>query len=154
MSLDEQRSKVVTILSTKMKDVTATNYEKAIHKMCKKLCDSTGDELLDIYNKYGFDKVGELMLCDTREQRERVLADIKEAVIGFSSSFYTDVREEDEMEVRILTEGVKVKKGEITCKNPKCRSTECYYISKQTRGGDEATTIFTFCSKCDTRGKI
>lgn len=52
----------------------------------------------------------------------------------------------DEMEFINFMECPEVDEGMFQCL--KCSSKKIYTMSKQTRSGDEATTVFARCSKC------
>tara|TARA_B100000131_G_C17834661_1_gene499243 strand:+ start:26 stop:451 length:426 start_codon:yes stop_codon:yes gene_type:complete len=46
----------------------------------------------------------------------------------------------------------EVDEGVLDCN--KCGSNKTFSYTKQTRGGDESTTVFVVCSKCKSRWKI
>lgn len=46
----------------------------------------------------------------------------------------------------------EVDEGVLSCH--KCGSNKTFSYTKQTRGGDESTTVFVVCSKCKCRWKI
>ena len=46
----------------------------------------------------------------------------------------------------------EVEEGVLICN--KCDSNKTFSYTKQTRGGDESTTVFAICSQCDNRWKI
>ena len=154
--LPEIRQAIITALEGFPSGLTpkvAANYEKAIYKMCCRIAE-TDEDIDDVYAQQAYEKVGELMLCECRDDREKVLADIKGDIVRFDSTSYSEIRNEAEIDARILTEGMKIKKGEIPCKNPKCKSTETYYYSLQTRSADEGSSIYLTCVKCGHKARI
>lgn len=64
---------------------------------------------------------------------------------GFDSPCFTKYAQE-EAEAIHLQENPHVVEGIFSCK--KCKSRRIITNSKQTRCGDEATTVFAQCSKC------
>ena len=70
----------------------------------------------------------------------------------FNSDVYEDVRYRmKEFELFIL-KPFEVDEGVLTCN--KCGSNRTFSYTKQTRSGDEATTVFAVCSICNARWKI
>lgn len=62
---------------------------------------------------------------------------------------YTDeINELDDF----LNNPFEVDEGVLTCN--KCGSNKTYSYTKQTRGGDESTTVFAMCSNCQSKWKI
>jgi DNA-directed RNA polymerase subunit M/transcription elongation factor TFIIS len=51
-----------------------------------------------------------------------------------------------------LVNPFEVDEGVLDCH--KCGSNKTFSYTKQTRGGDESTTVFVVCSKCKSRWKI
>ena len=51
-----------------------------------------------------------------------------------------------------LVNPFEVDEGVLDCHN--CGSNKTFSYTKQTRGGDESTTVFVVCSKCKSRWKI
>lgn len=114
--------------------------------------DRTSIEVL--YPKIAYEKVGQLILCEDREGREKILADIKDNVSGFDTQPYEVIRQKQKDDCSFTAQGPKVEEGEFPCRNPKCRSKRCYWYTLQTRGNDEPATIFVTCIKCKTRYRM
>lgn len=65
--------------------------------------------------------------------------------LGFESDcFQKHVKEEEEY--LNLLECPEVEEGMFQCS--RCKSKKVFTMSKQTRSGDEATTVFAKCSQC------
>lgn len=64
---------------------------------------------------------------------------------GFESPCFKKYKAEEEEAIH-LQENPNVVEGIFCCK--KCKSRRIITHSKQTRSGDEATTVFAQCSKC------
>lgn len=65
--------------------------------------------------------------------------------LGFNSDCFTKYKK-DEQEYLQLLECPEVEEGMFTCEH--CKSKKIFTMSKQTRSGDEATTVFARCSEC------
>jgi len=62
------------------------------------------------------------------------------------------IREEIDEQDRFIESPPEVDEGVISCR--KCGSNRTFSYSKQTRRGDEATTVFVKCSKCQAAWRI
>ncbi len=154
---NSERKAVVKALQRNLKRKTAENYEQQIYRMCKRMVknDPDGDISVEgLYPKIAYEKVGQLILCEDRPEREKILGDIKNNCTGFDSTVNDAFREKQKNECSFTAKGPKVEKGEFPCRNPKCKSKECFWYPLQTRGLDEPATIFVTCIKCKTRYKF
>ena len=70
----------------------------------------------------------------------------------FDSDIYEDVRYRMKEFESFILKPFEVDEGVLTCN--KCGSNRTFSYTKQTRSGDEATTVFAVCSKCNARWKI
>jgi DNA-directed RNA polymerase subunit M/transcription elongation factor TFIIS len=68
-----------------------------------------------------------------------------------TSEFDTYKKEINELD-DFLNNPFEVDEGVLTCN--KCNSNKTFSYTKQTRGGDESTTVFAMCSNCQTKWKI
>lgn len=69
----------------------------------------------------------------------------KSCKLGFESQCF-EKHIKDEKEYLNLLECPNVEEGMFQCQ--KCKSNKVFTMSKQTRSGDEATTVFAKCSQC------
>ena len=155
---NSDRKAVVKVLERNLKKKTAENYEKQIYRMCKRMADENTDNMdwisiEELYPKIAYEKVGQIILCEDREEREKILADIKDNISGFDTHPYEAFRQKQKDECSFTAQGPKVEEGEFPCINPKCKSMRCYWYQLQTRSGDEGMTVFITCIKCKTRYK-
>ena len=156
---NSERKAVTTALGRNLKRKTAENYEKQIYRMCKRMVNENTDNMdwisiEALYPKIAYEKVGQLILCEDREEREKILADIKDNSTGFDTHPYEVFRQKQKDECSFTAQGPKVEKGEFPCRNPKCKSKRCFFYQLQTRGNDEPMTTFVTCIKCKTRYKF
>jgi DNA-directed RNA polymerase subunit M/transcription elongation factor TFIIS len=153
-----ERKAVTKVLERNLKKKTAENYEKQIYRMCRRIVkdNEKASEYISIevlYPKIAYEKVGQLILCEDRQEREKILVDIKDNITGFDTQPYEVFRQNQKEECSFTAQGPKVEEGEFPCRNPKCKSKRCYWYQLQTRSGDEGMTIFVTCIKCKTRYK-
>ena len=151
------RRAILKSLGRNLKPSSAENYEKQIYRMCVRIVKCNKTEALDVdivYRKLAYEKVGQIMLCDGRPERELILADIKGCVTGFNTQPYREFSRKQTEECSVDAHGPKVEKGEFPCRNPKCKSKECYFYQSQTSRCDEGYTTFVTCIKCKTRYKF
>jgi DNA-directed RNA polymerase subunit M/transcription elongation factor TFIIS len=166
--LDRERKAVRKALQRQLKNQTAEKYEIHIYKMCKRIV-KRAEEFVEegspscrfseyvtvemLYPKIAYEKVGQLLVCKDRPERENILNDIKNDVTGFDTYPYEVYKTKQKEECSFAAQGPKVEEGEFPCRNPKCKSKRCYWYQLQTRSGDEGMTIFVTCIKCKTRYK-
>lgn len=92
-----------------------------------------------------------------KKRRNKIsLEEIKQNI--YNNKFLTNTQqyEQYKMEVQeidsFLLNPFEVDEGVLTCN--KCGSNRTFSYSKQTRGGDESTTVFAICSHCQNKWKI
>lgn len=141
----------ITILTseTKINYKDAERIDNAIRKMCLAFSEEYEDDYDDLYAKFSYEKLGEFIKHP--EQKKQIYQDIKNCVVSWDSSVYEKYRYREQKDTQTTASGIKAAKGELKCKNSKCRSDECYYYQDQTRSCDEGATTFVICSKCGSR---
>ncbi len=83
---------------------------------------------------------------------KQIYEKLKNNNIQFNTKeFFNYQKEIDELD-DFLNNPFEVDEGVLTCN--KCGSNKTYSYTKQTRGGDESTTVFAMCSNCQARWKI
>ena len=70
----------------------------------------------------------------------------------FNMPLFESIKSRINEEQTFLEKPFEVDEGVLTCN--KCGSNKTYSYTKQTRGGDESTTVFAMCSNCQTKWKI
>lgn len=68
---------------------------------------------------------------------------------GYSSPFYSWLKQKKEQERDRILKGISVTPSDIQCKG--CKMKEVVFYTMQTRRGDEAATTFYICLKCGKR---
>lgn len=66
----------------------------------------------------------------------------------FDQPFFDIIKIQEQEELGYLETPPMVEEGALTCK---CGSSKVYSFSKQTRRGDESTTVFAMCFECKQR---
>ena len=151
MTSPHLRQIITSSLQSILKSKDVKKYEEDIHIMCVKISEESGEDLDSIYAQHAYEKVGELREGGDKKQ---ILEDIRKNNTGFDSSCFSKIKNDSEIDAKIITEGMKIKKGDIPCKNSKCKSTETYYYSQQTRSADEASSIYLICVSCGSKSRI
>ena len=83
---------------------------------------------------------------------KQIYEKLKNNNIQFNTEeFFNYQKEIDELD-DFLNNPFEVDEGVLICN--KCGSNKTYSYTKQTRGGDESTTVFAMCSNCQARWKI
>jgi len=133
----------------------AKKYENAIFVMCKKIGEEDSlDFSEDVYPKYAYQKVGQLITSDSPET---ILEDINNAIVGWSSSIYGIYAEEMSKTRKLLVEKPKLQKGGFPCNKMECKGRKnknTIWYQLQTRSGDEGMTTFITCLDCGNRYTI
>ena len=157
MSLSKSRKSVTTVLKKHLGDEKeAVKLEKEIYKMCQRLSETEYEDntVEEVYDKYAYEKVGDIINADGEEEINNVINDIKKDIIDWESAPYKEFRERRDEENKQIVQGIKTVKSDYKCKNKECGSRECIQVPMQTRSGDEGTTIFITCLKCGRKGRI
>ena len=157
MSLSSSRKAILSVLKKNLNDNNqATNFEKEIYKMCQRLSkdEFEGESVEDIYNKYAFEKIGDIISADGKEELDKILNDIKNEVIDWNSAPYDEFRKRRDEENEQVIQGLKTEKSDYQCKAKNCGSRECIQTLLQTRSGDEGFSIFVTCLKCGRKARF
>lgn len=150
-SLPPYRQAVIKALTTKFNIPDSEKYENEIYQMCERLSDNYEEGPEQIYMKYAYEKVGEILFVKSKTQVNDILHDISEDVLDWSGSPYTEYRKKLEAETTRIAQGIKVEKGVFVCGNRNCRSKECWFYQQQDRGCDESMSTYVICTKCGNR---
>jgi len=125
----------------------AKRIEKLIYTMCIKLSEEYEDDIENIYEKYSFEKIGELVKCP--ENKINIINDIKNCIIDWDACVYDKFRQKESVNLNNQVQGLKLIEGAFTCN--KCKCSKCYYYQYQTRSADEPATTYVTCSNCGHR---
>ena len=71
---------------------------------------------------------------------------------NFNNSTFDEIRSLQEEQDNFIIKPFEIEEGVLQCN--KCGSKKTFSYSKQTRGGDEGTTVFAVCSECKAKWKM
>lgn len=83
---------------------------------------------------------------------QKLHTDIKENKYLYGHSRFDKIRKRIQEYNNFIIKPFEVDEGVLTCN--KCNSNKTYSYTKQTRSGDESTTVFAICSNCNARWTI
>lgn len=152
MDFATKRKAVTNLLKQKYKPSFAKKYEKDIFDMCQRLSTDYEEGIEEIYAKFAYEKVGQFLAAAF--YKEAIVEDIKNDVLNWDASVYAELRDKVTHENDLLTEEIKVEKGEFPCRNRDCKSQECYTYQMNSRSLDEGAITHVVCTKCGHRYKF
>jgi DNA-directed RNA polymerase subunit M/transcription elongation factor TFIIS len=152
--LGSSRKMVISVLKEKVNSKIAISLEKNIYEMCQRLSKDYDEPVEDFYNKYAYQKAGHIMTSSNEKELDEILQDIKNDTIDWNSAPYKEFRKRLEEISDAKTQKVVTEPSAYKCKSKDCGSRECTQTQLQTRGGDESTTTFVTCMKCNRRYRI
>ena len=81
-----------------------------------------------------------------------LIDDIKNEIYLFNHNRFDNIKNKIKEYNSFILKPFEVDEGVLTCN--KCGSNKTYSYTKQTRSGDEATTVFAICSNCNARWTV
>ena len=82
---------------------------------------------------------------------KEILQTLKKGKYIWNSDTFENIKYSIEEQDNFIVKPFEIDEGVMEC--TKCGSKKTYSYTKQTRGGDEATTVFAICSNCNARWK-
>jgi DNA-directed RNA polymerase subunit M/transcription elongation factor TFIIS len=80
-----------------------------------------------------------------------IINKIKTKQIGIFSDDFKDIKQKIDEEESFIIKPFEIEEGVLEC--GKCGSKKTYSYTKQTRSGDESTTVFAVCCNCNNKWK-
>lgn len=112
-----------------------------------------------IYNISGDDedKYNEILLeivdyISNKKPLKQIVEILLEEQIGYNSVHFDEIKSLQEEQDNFIIKPFEIEEGVLEC--GKCGSKKTFSYSKQTRGGDEGTTVFAVCANCNARWKM
>jgi DNA-directed RNA polymerase subunit M/transcription elongation factor TFIIS len=81
-------------------------------------------------------------------QLKVLLSRIKDKKLGWRDISFDEMARIEEEEDEFLETPLEIAEGAIKCK---CGSERVFSYTKQTKGGDESTSVFALCSSCKSK---
>ena len=83
---------------------------------------------------------------------KHILNNLKQKKVIFNMEKFDNIKFSILEQQKFLEKPFEVEEGVLQCN--KCGSKRTFSFSKQTRGGDEGTTVFAQCAECGARWKM
>jgi DNA-directed RNA polymerase subunit M/transcription elongation factor TFIIS len=93
-----------------------------------------------------------IQLISNKIKLKDVINRIKNNDLGIFSSDFSDIQQKIEEEESFIIKPFEIEEGVLECN--KCGSKKTYSYTKQTRSGDESTTVFAVCCNCNSKWKM
>lgn len=126
--------------------------EELIYKSCKTKYKVEDEELQDKYKETLYQIIDDI---SNKKMNIKIIAkNIKDYKIGLDHHSYDEMRLRLKEQDDYIIKPFEVEEGVMECN--KCGNKRVITYSKQTRGGDEATSVFCTCTnpKCGNRWKV
>lgn len=138
----EALNKVLTI------EKNIKTIEELIYKYCNTFSNDSND-IENIYKESIYQVIGDIL--SKKFTMKTIAQYIKDGKLGFNHNSYDDIKSKQKEQDDYLVCPFEVEEGVMECH--KCNSKKVISYAKQTRGGDESTTIFCTCvnPKCGHR---
>lgn len=91
------------------------------------------------------------MICDKVKLKD-IIYRVKNKIIGINSDDFRDIQDKIKEEESFIIKPFEIDEGVLEC--GKCGSKKTYSYTKQTRSGDESTTVFAICCNCNNSWKM
>lgn len=114
--------------------------------MFENLIFKTSNNSLDTYNNLILYVSNEIA---NKKSIKKTYSSIKEKKIGWYSNNFVENKNKIEEHDHFIMNPFQIDEGVMEC--GKCGSHKTYSYTKQTRSGDEATTVFAICCKCNNK---
>ena len=135
--------KALTTLFTKPKNV------EILERNIFTTLTNTGDERIEEYNKKLYEV---LEFYKISKNVKETFQYIKENKFDHKHEVFDEIKKKQKEHDDFILNPFEVSEGVLECN--KCGSKQTISTSKQTRAGDESTTVFAMCVKCNATWKI
>ena len=138
---DNYRNNGISVLSTVLKN------KKNIDIIEKNIYRISNDE--EEYNNNLYEVI---TLIENKSKLKNILQKIKSKNLLWDSNIFIEAKNRIEEHDHFILYPFEIEEGVMECN--RCGSNKTYSYTKQTRSGDEATTVFAICCKCNNRWKM
>lgn len=146
-SIIKTRNIVKNALKTVIKKETNINIlEKNIYNLFDLENDDNINTNLEKYKYTAYETIGNII---NGEELKSILSNIKSGNVNWNSPFYTEILEQQKEQDDYIENPFEIVEGIFQC--VKCNSSKVFSYSKQTRAGDEGSTVFAQCAVCKNK---
>lgn len=142
--------------SNHMHDNLITEYQRSNTKKNLSMVLSS-QKNIDIFERYIFNSSKSLIEykqnlynvmfeINSGNDIKTILEKYNNGLVLFNKPIFKEIKEINMEEQKFLEKPFEVDEGVLECQA--CGSKRTYSFSKQTRGGDEGTTVFAKCAEC------
>lgn len=135
---DNYRNNGISVLSTVLKNKKNIDI---IEKNIDKISDNEDD-----YNDNLYEVIS---LIQEKCKLKNILQKIKSKDLLWNNNIFIEAKNRIEEHDHFILHPFEIEEGVMEC--TRCGSNKTYSYTKQTRSGDEATTVFAICCKCNNR---
>ena len=115
-----------------------TMFENLIFKMSNNSIETYNNLLLYVTNE-----------INNKKSTKTTYSNIKKQKFGWNSDNFIENKNKIEEHDHFIMNPFQIDEGVMEC--GKCGSRKTYSYTKQTRSGDEATTVFAICCNCNNK---
>jgi DNA-directed RNA polymerase subunit M/transcription elongation factor TFIIS len=146
-------------LKTKFDKNTSIRYSKRIYESCSSLLkrlkfEEDSETFNEKYAVLAYHYLGQLMSIEDEEEEKKVIEDVSNKKIYWTSHLYIDYVEKINKDNLNFINPPVIHKGLHKCRNPSCKSDQTITFMAQTRSGDEGMTGFSICTRCGSQRKV
>ena len=128
--------KILNKIFKNQKNVTM--FENLIFKMSNNSIETYNNLLLYVTNE-----------ISNKKSIKNTYSNIKKQKFGWNSDNFVENKNKIEEHDHFIMNPFQIDEGVMEC--GKCGSQKTYSYTKQTRSGDEATTVFAICCNCNNK---
>lgn len=164
------QSNVYDILFTKYDEECSTKYAKIIidsvteglkkvwrygneEDVDKVVVENSTDEMRkQVFREYVFQILGQYMVTCNAEKLTKSITE--DTIEWWDTAAFDTFKQIAIANIKMHTEGLKIEKCDLPCRNNLCKSDKCVFWLEQTRSGDEGMTTFVLCTVCQKRYRL
>jgi DNA-directed RNA polymerase subunit M/transcription elongation factor TFIIS len=145
--MDAKRKLIIKAITLMGLD-SSENIEELIHAQSKDLAGDDEDDLISVYEKLAFERLGEIKMFSTSEEAMEYLRKEKETL--WESSIYSSYKHKEMARRYFQTlSSTQGNKSGIKCRA--CKKENVSFYIWQNRSADEGSTTFYTCMSCGNK---
>ena len=140
MDFREKGKELLSSIFSKEKNV------RIIEQCIFENCDCNEETYLKIMHEIS------TLFLDKTMKLPQILSNIKQKKFLWDNEFFDSFKQSLIEQDNFIISPFEIDEGVLECN--KCGSKKTFSYTKQTRSGDESTTVFAVCSNCNAKWKI